>query len=213
MKQWWELLASRVNALSLRERVFLFLSILACTLALADMLWLTPAQQAHRKATQRLENQDLELQRAAKELGSPVASQSVEQAAQAQQQALAQQLEAVNQQIQPLLPEVSETAPLAQAMVHLLRRHEGLTLLHTKTVAPDEGATPSVRGAPVPPIATGLARQGVELAVSGPYAELIRYVQALEKSLPQARWGSLRLSSEKSVPELTLQLFLLEFKS
>lgn len=212
MKQWWETLAVRVDALSLRERLFLFVSILACVMALADVVWLTPAQQAHRKSTQRFENQALELKRLTGLVGAPEASLSADRAGQAQRDEVTQQIQSVNQQVQTLLPEVSETAPLAQAMVHLLRRHDGLTLLHTKTVASDESAAPASRGAPAQSGASGLARQGVELSVSGPYAELIRYVQALEKSLPQARWGVLRISSDKAPPELTLQLFLLELK-
>ena len=47
MKAWWAIQAGRINALSLRERLFLFLSLLVVILAIADVLWLNPAQTAY----------------------------------------------------------------------------------------------------------------------------------------------------------------------
>ena len=40
MKTWWEIQLVRIDALTLRERVFLFISILAASIAFADMVWL-----------------------------------------------------------------------------------------------------------------------------------------------------------------------------
>ena len=56
----------------------------------------------------------------------------------------------------------------------------------------------------------GLLRRGVELRVSGPYAELVLYLRSLEKALPELRWGTMQLRSEKQPPELSLQVFVLE---
>jgi hypothetical protein len=53
-----------------------------------------------------------------------------------------------------------------------------------------------------------MSRQGVELTVSGSYAELTSYAQTLEQALPYVRWGSMKLKSDKPPAELTLQLFL-----
>jgi MSHA biogenesis protein MshJ len=71
-------------------------------------------------------------------------------------------------------------------------------------------AQANTQGQPVVPAPTvmGVTRQGVELTVAGPYAQMISYVQSLESALPQVRWGAMVLRSEKSPPELTLQLFL-----
>ena len=53
-----------------------------------------------------------------------------------------------------------------------------------------------------------LLRRGLELSVSGSYAELVRYVNTLESALPTLRWGTLHLKSAKQPPELTLQVFV-----
>lgn len=212
MKSAWLNLASRIDALTLRERVFLFVSMLATLMALADVFWLSPAQQAHRLVQQRSEKLGTELARVTALVQAAGATPRTDAATQAQLADLTAQLQRVNQSIEPLLPEASDTAPLVQAMVHLLRRHEGLTLLQTKTVSPEAAGVTGARPATATtqPAASGLTRQGVELSVAGPYAELIRYVQSLEKSLPQARWGTLRIHSDKALPELTVRLYLLE---
>lgn len=57
-------------------------------------------------------------------------------------------------------------------------------------------------------VISSLSRQGMELTVSGSYLELMRYVQTLEQSLPELRWGRMKLSSGKSSSQLTLQVFV-----
>ncbi len=196
----WEKQSARINALSLRERVLLFLSIIACCIGLVDLLWLSPALLAHRQLTQRFEKQSAELQRARDALKTLAVPANPSQAVREEIAGVQSRLEQVNQNIQEVLPTAAQTTPLAQALVPLLRRHEGLTLLRTATMAPELVAKATPAG--------GLLRQGVELTVSGSYAELTRYLQTLEQALPSVRWGAMRLKADKQPPELTLQLFL-----
>ena len=211
MKRWWQSgwakQAARINALSLRERVFLFLSLMACLAALADVVWLSPARVAHKQLTQRFDKQNAELQRARDALRTLVKPVDASQAARDELATVQTRLVTANEVIAQVMPTASEGTPLAQAMVHLLRRHEGLTLVRSAALAPapDAGAPGAGTGAALAP---SLTRQGVELTVAGAYPELIRYLQALEKALPQLRWGLMKLQSEKQPPELMLQLFL-----
>jgi MSHA biogenesis protein MshJ len=92
---------------------------------------------------------------------------------------------------------------IEQALVQFLRRQEGLTLLSTGTVKQDAPAAPAT-GASAP----ALSRRGLELSVSGSYAELVRYVKTLENALPTLRWGTLQLKATKQPPELTLQVYV-----
>ena len=215
MKRWWQSgwakQAARINALSLRERVFLFLSLMACLAALADVVWLSPARVAHKQLTQRFDKQNAELQRARDALRTLVKPVDASQAARDELATVQTRLVTANEVIAQVMPTASEGTPLAQAMVHLLRRHEGLPLVRSAALAPAP-ATSAGAGAPVAgpgaALAPSLTRQGVELTVAGAYPELIRYLQALEKALPQLRWGLMKLQSEKQPPELMLQLFL-----
>ena len=209
MKLWWEKQSARINALSLRERVFLLLSVVACCIALADVYWLSPAQLAHKQLAQRFEKQNTDLMRARAELKTLAKPVDGAQALRDEVAVVKTQLEAVNRNITAVLPTDAQSAPLEQVLVHFLTRHDGLTLVRTSVAPPEPTAAKTVQAA----VAGGLAsielkRQGVELTVAGPYPELIRYVQTLEKALPNVRWGPMKLKSEKLPPELTLQLFL-----
>lgn len=207
MKLWWTTQSARINALSLRERVFLFLSVIACCLALADVYWMSPAQVTHKQLTQRFEKQNADLQRAREALKVVAKPVDGANAVRDEMAAVKTRLDVVNQSIKDVLPVPTESTPLAQVLVHFLGRHDGLTLVRTSVAAPEIAAAKSApAAAPEPNV--GLTRQGVELTVSGPYSELARYVQTLEKALPNVRWGPMKLKSEKLPPELTLQLFV-----
>ncbi|MHB8949513.1 MAG: hypothetical protein ACYC4S_10675, partial [Rhodoferax sp.] len=205
-KTWWGRQSGRINALSLRERVFLFLAIIASCMALADFLWLSPAQVAHKQLTQRFEKQSAELQRARDELKTVAQPADAGRAARDAIAAVNTQLESVNLSIKEVLPDTARATPLAQALGLLLRRHAGLTLVRTSAVAPVvEAANPGQATDPAA-LPVGLTRQGIELTVSGAYPDLAQYVQTLENAMPQVRWGVMTLNSNSRPPELTLQL-------
>ncbi len=208
MKKQWQLLAGRIDAMQLRERVFLFLAIIISCLALADTLWLTPAQVAHKQAKQGLETQAAELQRLRDELKAVAQTVDPSKAVRDDIAAANLRLDAINQEIRAVAPLAEGGPAIEQALVQFLRRQEGLTLLSTGTVKQD-----AVSASGTPP-ATGaqpaLSRRGLELSVSGSYADLVRYVRTLENALPTLRWGTLVLKTTKQsqLPEMTLQVFV-----
>lgn len=215
LRNWWEVQSGRINAKSLRERVFVFLTVIACCLALADALWLSPAQVAHKQLTLRFEKQSAQLQRARDELKMVTRPTDAGKAVRAEVAAVKAQLESVNQTIDAVLPGAAQATPLAQALIHLLRRHAGLTLVRTSTMASNASAARIAQAtgvgivSPVGVLPPALTRQGMELTVSGSYHDLAQYVQALENEMPQVRWGIMKLKGDKFPTELTLQLFLL----
>lgn len=212
----WDAQCERINALSLRERLFLFLSIIAVCVAVVDTVWLSPAQLANQQLALRFNKQSAELQHERDVLKAVVRPADGNQALRDEIAAVNVRLGTVSQTISGVSSAASEATPLAQVLVHLLRRYEGLTLLRTSAVTPEAAVgrpaqAPGPVGASSAPVPVVLTRQGVELTVSGSYSELIRYVQTLEDALPYVRWGSMKLKSEdaaKAPPELTLQLFL-----
>lgn len=209
MKDKWKLLAGRIDALSLRERALLFVSLLICGLVLGDQLWLAPAQLKRQQLVTRVSQQSVELQALRVQLGTRQVEPSPANAVQAVRSeitALQSRVDDVNREITRLSRLGPEVDPLPQVLLHILRRYEGLTLERTATLAP-EAAKPTQAGAGV--VSTPLQRQGMEFTVSGSYGELMRYVQTLELELPALRWGTMKLSSGKPVPSLTLQVFWL----
>jgi MSHA biogenesis protein MshJ len=214
MKQQWLKLAARIDALSLRERVIAFLSIIICCLALADTLWLSPAQVAYKQATQRFAAQSAEVKRLRDELG--VVSQPVDPSKAVREDIAAAQLrlDTVNQEIRAVAPMAEGGPAIEQALVQFLRRQEGLTLVSTGTIKQETIAinTPAKASAPAAGAAGDfqpvVTKRGLELKVSGSYAELARYVSALENALPTLRWGNLQITAGKQIPELALQVYV-----
>jgi MSHA biogenesis protein MshJ len=211
MKNWWVAQSARINALSLRERVFMFFSVLVCCLAVVDVVWLSPAQMTHKQLKQQFERQTNELKRMRSELRSSAKPVDSMKSVRDEKANVQNRIDEVNQNIRNVLPSKGEGTPLAQVLAQLLRRHEGLTLERTSAMPVEVafGKSTQTTGTDVPGMPVGLTRQGVELMVSGPYPELIRYVQTLETALPAVRWAGLKVKSEKHTPELTLQLFLI----
>jgi MSHA biogenesis protein MshJ len=203
----------KIDALSLRERVFLFISVLACCLAVADALWLTPSQAANKVLVQQFAAQNAELGRLRDELRTLAMPEDPAKAVRDDIATAGKRMEAINNELQTLLPQTNDTAVLEQVLVQFLRKQPGLTLVGVSTMAADTapagaGAAGPATGAPAG-LPVGLTRKGLELRVSGSYSELMQYVQTLEGALPSMRWGSLVLKSETQPPVLTLQVYVL----
>ena len=208
MKQRWQQLVARVDALNLRERVFLFLAIIVCTLALADTVWLSPAQIAYTQAKQGVTAQGLELKRLRDELQGAAQPVDASKVVRDEIAEINQRLDAVNEDIKAVAPLAEGGPAIEQTLVQFLRRHEGLTLLRTGTVK-QEAVTTTATGASAATNVPVVSRRGLELSVSGSYAELVRYVKTLENALPTLRWGTLELkATPQRPPELTLQVYV-----
>jgi MSHA biogenesis protein MshJ len=207
MKKQWLQLLDRIDALSLRERVFLFISIIACVLALADVLWLSPAQTAYKQLTQRFATQSAELDRLRGELRTSTRPVDPAKVVREDIAAATARLDAVNADIKALVPLDKNGPALEQVLVQLLRRHDGLVLQGLSTTKAEAAPAASSAGNAVA-VPTGLTKRGLELRVTGPYPELMRYVKTLETAMPALRWGALTLKSEKQPPELKLQVFV-----
>jgi MSHA biogenesis protein MshJ len=207
MRAQWQLLLDRMDALSLRERLFLCLSILVCVLAVADFVWFTPAQSEHKQLVQRFASQSTELDRLRNELRLAGAPSDTGRAARDALQNANQRLQELNAGIAALAPHDIKGPPLALVLQQLLRRQPGLTLVSLDTLKPQAGATEHAdRAADLP---AGVSRQGLLLKVAGPYAELVRYVQALETALPGLRWGPMELRADQRSSELSLKIYAL----
>jgi MSHA biogenesis protein MshJ len=207
MNKFLETLTDRLDALSLRERIFLFLSVLVVCGAVFDTLWLSPAQIQHKQLMMRFDKQSQELNR----LRDVVRVSSQTGASAAGSQGTLFQLQAEIDQtelaVRQLLPP-PDAAPLVHAMSHLLRRYPGLTLVKTTALAAGTAVSSASVSKDLP---SGLKRQGVEVTVAGNYADLTRFVSTIEGDMPYVRWGlmTLKTTDDQTAPQLTLQLFLL----
>ena len=213
----WKRCARRIDALGLRERCMLFLSAAALVVAAADSLLLSPAITEQKQLAERLKRERTELSALRAQLDtanhaggdSPVARLRREIA---QWQARQQVADA---DIARLGTAGGDRPTLAQLLERTLARHERLTLLKIATVAEVSTSVATSVAAPASAASPGspadLRWQGVELAVSGSYADLVDYLAALEQALPGLRWDTLKLRGSATAPSsLALRLYLVE---
>ena len=198
MKAWWTRISTRIDALSLRERVVLFLTLLVLVMLLAEILWIGPLQARHQQLSQNVATQAAELKSLQDELNGMGSEAGPGQLVREELAQVRARLAEVNQEIAQMPLAKADGTPLPKVLVHFLRRHEGLVLVRTRTL--ESSSLVAV---------LGMSRRGLELTVAGPYHELTRYVQTLEQALPTLRWGTMRMNSERQPAELTLQVWLL----
>ncbi len=215
MKDWWKLQAGRIDALSLRERMFLFLSCLAVLVALADSLWLAPAQTRQKQVAATVRQQEADLNALREVLRSSMLNPANDsnQAAREELAGLQEQLAQVRAQMAQV-PMSDSTESLHKVLLQFLKRYDGLTLVRAATLNPEATAPAPARPASGAPAALPtLVRTGMELTVSGAYPDLMRYVETLERALPGLRWGAMSLKTDAGKPQLTLQVSLVGVKS
>lgn len=207
MKALWKRHAERIDALSLRERLFIFLAVLCGLAALADALWVSPLWNRYKTTREQLAREGGEVaalraqvqQRLGPEDGrthsgaipgavpgdgpgeAPDANRPPPLRTQVQQ--AGEQLAALRAEVATLSADAEAMQRLPEVLERLLRRREGLSLVRVATLPP-EAAIPG-----------GLRRRSVELAMAGRYGDLVEHLAALEQALPQLRWGPLRLVS------------------
>lgn len=209
LQTWLAQQADRIDALSQRERLFLFVSALAIIIGVADTFWLSPALTAQRQLVLRFSAQTQELNQLRTDLQASGMPTSANASARDDVARVNARLDELDQEIKRLIPNAQTNSDLEHLLVQFLRQEPGLTLLGTRTLQDDTAvpaAAPPVPGAAALPV--GLRRQGMELRVTGAYADLVRYVKALETGLPGLRWGSMVLRSEGRTPELNLQVYV-----
>jgi len=198
-------LARRIDGLGLRERCMLFASIALLMAAAADSLVLSPAIAEQKLLAARLKQDNAELVTLRTRLAQATRTPDADSPVMRLRHDIAR-LQARQQAVDADIERLGSTAGERAALAHLLERHERLTLRKLSTAAepPSSAASSAVSK-------TALRWQGVDLAVSGNYADLVEYLSALESALPGLRWDALKLTaSPAAASTLTLRLYLVE---
>ena len=225
MKEQLQRLATRIDALTLRERVLLFAAAAAVFLFLAHFFSLGPMYARQDLLRTQIVQQQNNLEGIDNEIREKVQAFQADPDAparekiatvRAQLDSLALSLRAMQNGLVP--PE--RMAPLVES---ILRANGRLQLVSMRTLpvepvmggakpqaAPAAGAATSAAPADVARPAALLYRHGVEVTVRGNYLDMIGYMAALESMPTQLFWGGARLEAETwPASRLTLTLYTL----
>lgn len=196
-----KILAERVDALSLRQRVMVFGGVALILVFVGHTLLIQPLREREKRLRGEIAQQQGEMTTIKAELPRLAkGSQSDPDAAnRARRAALLEELRRLNSRIVDEQRRFTPPDRMRGVLEEILERNRKLALIDLKTlpVVPVAGQRPGQPG--------GMYRHGIELSVKGTYAELYEYLRALEKLPNQIYWARAELSVQAH-PTLVLKL-------
>lgn len=213
MKQVWERLSLRIDALSLRERVMAFAAVLATVVYLAYQLVLGPLFARQEALGDKIAQQQNSIAAIESQIDARARASTVDP--DAANRARLQELMAETEQLGADLRAMQQSLVLPQQVVPLLERmlrangRLRLVSLQTLPVSGLPGA-PLMERAAGKPAQELVYRHGVEITLEGSYGDMVDYLSALQSLPVRVIWGKAKLDA-KDYPasRLTLTLYTL----
>lgn len=212
MRQLWLRYADRVDAMTLRERVFVFAAAVIAVVALLQALLLESEMKKERRLSAMIAQRQSEMKSLEAQL-SKLATTPIQDADRARRERLAE--------VKRLLAETEAnitaqerkfTAPeqMKRVVEEILARSRGVQLIAMQTLATTSIADARTPAGQKPTAKAGpgerlIYRHGMEVTVSGEYLELLRYLEELERLPTQLYWSQLELNAER-YPSRTLKI-------
>lgn len=208
MRRYWELARTRIDDLSLRERVLIFLAAAFVVISLVDLMLLEPLFAKKKVLTAQV----VQRQEKMKELQAQIESllqakrNVVHSPLQVRSAQLKQQLQELDNYLQSQHEHLVDPNKMADLLERVLNKNSKLQLLALKTlpvgllIEKPEFATEQYGQKQI-------YKHGVQISVRGGYPDLLRYITALEKLPEQMFWGEMSLKVDQypdSVLDLTL---------
>lgn len=206
MKAHWQKLAARINALSLRERFMLFIGILAALALLTFQLFISPLMTQQKLLVAQLDKKtsdmdvrqaetNLEMLRRGRDRAKVVAVEMVKAQA---------DLDVIETEIASFAVVPVDAAAISTMLTRILKRSDRVALVSMTQVGAEPGAVAN---------ADPNRRSSIDVTLSGKYQNLVEYLFALEKTLPQARWGGVWIRAEPAPTQVTIRIVMPPVKS
>jgi MSHA biogenesis protein MshJ len=202
-------LGERIDALTLRERGVMFVTLLVLLYFLASSLAFSPLQ----KEQQRLEN---EIKMKYEQISAVSAqTQGIVHAAtrdpDKENEIRLKQLREQIGRVDPRLAGVGQSLVSPRDMTRfveqVLTRNQALQVLRVESLPPaviEPGAVPA------PATAKGVYKHGMRIEVRGRYTDIVKYLRALESMPWKVFWGQVTLESEDyPLSRVTLVIYTL----
>lgn len=211
MKRQWNDLSSRLEALTLRERILVTLAIVFVLVALLNVLLLEPLRNKHKQAVEQINQQRDQLRDASTKFAELLQARrgNVQEPVHDQIAQLRQQLSDGSGYLRSWSERLVPPERIAVLLEQVLGNNTKLQLVKLDTLP----VVPLFNAKGKDGLATGTSQEqqifkhGVEISVRGGYAELVQYLTTLEHLPAQMYWGRVKLNVEQ-YPNSTLTLTL-----
>ena len=196
----------KIDALSPRERVILFLLLLAGIWAMVDSLLLGPLDKARHAEEDKLRTAAVEIANAQATLNQRTVRIDPARAAEQRLDAARRALETRMRAAETRQSRLVAAKDMAQVLQGLLKNQPGLRLAKLDTLSPEALGLP----ANARPEDAALFRQGVQITLAGGYEAVVRYMESLERLPLGFYWSRAELdATHRPEIELTLTLYTL----
>lgn len=229
MKQYWQRLVSRIDALSLRERAMIFAMAAVILITLVTTVLLDPQFARQKQLSERIKQEQEKTAEIQAEIQQKVRAQATDPDAanRMRLQALKQQSAQMQGAMRDVQKGLVPPDKMSELLENILKQNGRLRLVslktlpvtdlnelvatESKTAGEKTAAAPASPAKPVNQPAAGFVyMHGVEIMVQGGYLDMMNYLAALEAMPWQLFWGRAKLSvDEYPKTTLTLTLFTL----
>ena len=200
--------ADRLDAMSLRERVLIFLAVAAVMIAVADTALFEPILRRQKVSSQRIQQQEDEIRTMQLQVQA-YAQARTGYSANAKRQGLEQrklELATLDRELAARQSALVPPERMAKMLSEIVKRNPDIELVSLRSLAASGLTSLTATAAPAP---GGLAmyRHGIEITVSGSYLNMLGYVGQLERLPAKIMWGGMELQAG-AYPMVTLKITL-----
>lgn len=218
MKQYWERYVAQFNARNSRERALIFVMVLVVVGSLLNALLLEPLLARKKRLTQEASQQQTQMQQLQAQIETVLGAGRMDPdaAIRIRMAALKQELEQSRAALESVQQNLVPPQKMARLLEDVLAQNRHLKLVSLKTL-PVSGVlekqtdvAANKPGDKEPVVGPAIYKHGVEIAVSGSYAELTQYLDAMEKLPWRMIWGKADMRVEEyPVATITITLYTL----
>lgn len=223
MKQTWQKLSTRIDALTLRERAMLFAAAAAAIIFLVFYFLLNPSYARQKLTLEEMTRQQERIANVELEISATMEAhmRDPDAAERARLQKIGADAQALRNALTAMQQGMVAPEKMSGLLEDILRGNRGLKLKSMRTlgdVAPDAAPPVPAVAAAAPPAAAGappsaapaappqlLHRHGVELVLEGSYPDMVAYMSALENMQGKILWGNADMAVQ-AYPTATLTL-------
>jgi len=199
--------ADRLDAMSLRERVLIFLAAAVVVVAVADSTLFDPISRRQKVNSQRIHQQEDEIRTMQGQVQAYAQGRTGDNAGAKRERLEKRKVElaALDRELAAKRNDLVPPERMAKMLYEIVKRTPDVELVSLRSL-PATGLALSLTAG----LSTGglaLYRHGIEITVSGSYLRMLTYVNQLERLPAKIMWGNMELQAA-AYPVVTLKMTL-----
>lgn len=199
MKARLQKLANRIDELSLRERAFLLLALLAACYLVVDQALLTPQNMRAKSYGEQIRGKNKVLEKLRAETQVVMARSQLDPDARVREQIqrLETEMSQLDSRMSDLTVDLIDPRAMARMLEQVLRQETDLELIGVRALPPKPLTEYQGDKAGEDRVLPGVYKHGLEISIRGGYASTVRYLRALEQLPWRFYWDGISYRVEE----------------